>query len=1127
MTQPPAVPMTSSEGNNSPGAEATSPNHRSPVALILTLSLVALLYIFGRYGAAQDLANQRILWELDGGFQTLLGWATTLRQWTFVHKTDCAAAIAIWCAVLAVLAILFLKRKALPTTLGLLALATGGIGQALIFDDRATLGLSLLGAAFASAFAMGILQPFDKIDGFPSWRRGARGGGETRRIGKLGAVLMLALLVVVVIARTYAMTELRAAFDGESIHEMNMSRTVFGMRHYLSYSFIANASGLLQLPPQSLAYYLFGTSIFSQRFSAAIVGSFVILLSYFFVRRVAGAWPALLTAALLALAPEQLYWSRSEVTQFAAVLLVAIVLLQLAFAMSRDLSFFWTLATALWMPMCRLVYTPGWALVGLPWMLAAHSLVFGGTRRLKLLYVVPMLLLGTAMWAYSPSIVRWTFLDSSARFVSPTEVYGHSFVRRSGELRELETSELVTEQVRGVATRSWQVVEQLFDDSGLITHWYSRSNVSGKHRTIANAGLVIWAFCGFFYLLAGIRDPRAFGLMIAIGLAVTPTLMSPDPYPRRMLVIFLLLPIGAAIFAAALIRGSRDGRRNILSHLLTATTIAACFAIAAAEAQSYFELKIAPSQLLKAHRFTRPIFDQSDAVFHNLPYQARGNLAQMIALGSLDNLVEKGTAFEPVDNWITAALAPKVRYSNLVHDVIFSPEERAELRLTNPMKRLSYILEDSPKSARAQAMLKGLFPNAKSARGAGMTSYTVDRSSIDSLTQPEIILSPGRTSNRKPVQLNGVGTSTVQDPDATYSSITAGVVVAKDGWRAWTIEPACKEAALSLNGRPLAWGETTTALSGVHSMQIDVPDTCPLPTTISEVVASTQRRPAHLVSTKVATKTELRPTRAHPYEGFSAAAKIATIPMQAMDIAADSNGNVSVLAWDSRKTNVIQLDRNGRQVATWPAGADFPVAIAVADDGTHAVLYHRRIKLFSRDGKLKSDKPSPGVEQNSMVTFWGKGQILVSSRQDRSLNILGRDGALKRRIKNPVGIGRSFMEVRGIATDHKGTAVVTDESNRIFVLRAPPNAFNPSSAKAFPIEATARGIALDRRGRIVLPAENGFHIYQEDGSRLIASDPDRDMANKRFGHFPIAAVAGDGVLFALDRPRRAVWRINW
>lgn len=1132
-----------------PGPAAPPQPTGAPYTLVAASVVVlsALLYTFGDCGAAQDQHNQRILFEIDQTMRQAVGWTRQLRIDIYRNLDQLVAGFSIWCAVLFGAGLLTAGGSILPTGAGLSALCFGFWGQSLIFHGQAATGWAVLGLAFCLAFVSGALRPIDRTAGFPdAWATGPVGAPARRT--EIAALFIL--LVVTVVVRTYALTELRSPFDGESIHEMNMSRTVFGLRHYLDYSFIANASGLIQLLPQSLSFQLFGTSIFSQRFSAVMVGSFVVLLAYYFVRRIAGVWPALMTAALLCLAPEQLFWSRSEVTQFASVLLVALIVVQLSFAMARNLSFLLTLATALAMPLCRLVYTPGWALVALPWLLTGHSLVFGRARRLKALYVIPMLVLGTALWAYSPSLLRWTFLDSGAHFVSPTEVYGHSFVRRSGELRTLDTEDLLRAQVRGVATRSVMVAQHFFDDCNLITHWYNRTHVSQRHRTIANSALAVWAFCGLFYLLARLKDPRAFGMLALTGLAIVPTVMSPDPFPRRMLVVFLVLPISAAIFAAALVRGARRAGAVTVSHLLAATAALATILLALVQGSSYLEMRTAPGPLLEAHRFTRQVFAESDAIFHNLPYRARGNLAQMIAFGSLDDIVEKGTAFEPVENgaWIDAALNPTAHYSNPVDDVIFSKTERELLKRRNPMRRITFLLEKSPKSSRAIAAIKAIYPGASSSEGAGLLAIRTDRGRLDERLNPELLLGRGRPLPSSAVKLNG-RTLRTRRTDAAVSSVAAGVFVKDDSWTAWAMRPACPSATLRIDGVAVAWSETRPLLTGIHDLRLTLPEHCPPPIEITQRTGEQPPVRADLVAPELAREPALQAKPARVYAGYSDARALGKLPHQVADLAIDGD-HLSVLGWNGNKAIVTRLDLDGNELGHWDAGSEFPYSIAVDSDGTHAILTHQKIKLYSRQGELLHEAKSPGVESNSTATFWQASsspgashpqlhprpqpgaagvlahQLLVSSRQDSTLDIVDRTGRTVRRINGLYGNQGRFGRLRSVASDGVALVVVTDESNRAFVIHAEGDQFAPLRASMFAIDEARRGTAVDDRGRILIPSQRGFQIYLEDGTRLIADSPARDLESGRFGAYPIAAVRGRDI-YILDKSRRTLTRVTW
>jgi hypothetical protein len=144
---------------------------------------------------------------------------------------------------------------------------------------------------------------------------------------------------------------------------------------------------------------------------------------YWLVRRIAGVAPAILAAMLLATAPDQLFWSRSENGFFSPVPVLALLTVHVSLWMAARFSFLSVLTAAVLMPASRYFYTTCLAMFLLPLAVAGHATLFVRGAWKKLWFVVPILALGLVAWWYH---LRSCWASSTAAATSrhPAQIYG-------------------------------------------------------------------------------------------------------------------------------------------------------------------------------------------------------------------------------------------------------------------------------------------------------------------------------------------------------------------------------------------------------------------------------------------------------------------------------------------------------------------------------------------------------------------------------------------------------------------------------------------------------------------------------------------------------------------------------
>jgi len=910
------------------------------------------------------------------------------------------------------------------------------------------------------------------------------------------------------------------------LNDMIMSRTAHGLREFFRWNFLANATGALQLLTQFASYHLFGTSIFSLRYSAVVIGCVFLLVLYLVVRRYAGRRPALLAAVIAAFAPEQLYWSRQEVTHFIVAVLAGGVTLWICHAMMRRLSLLTALVAALWMPFSRLLYIAGWVLFALPPVAAAHSLLFGRTRRLKALYVLPVLAAGVVLWAATPTLLRRALIDPDLPFVSPINVYGQSFVMQQGEMRETTTAGIVRAQIVSIAAHARDVAATFFDNCGRFTHWYIRVGMIPDHTTVTDAALAVWAFCGLFYLLTQVGDVRAVTLWGLVALGAAPALMSPIPFARRMLLVFVALPIGAAIFAAVLVRLAREAGARAAAIALRATAMVAALCVAATSATSYFMLPMGVSDLLAQIRFARPLFARDDAIFHNLSFGEDGNRGLGVAFGNLDALLARDIDFQFVEapGWLAAALRLQPRFSGYLTRLTLDEERRADLAAHREVRHASFLLRDVPESAPPLQLLSELYPDAERRSGDNLVALSIDAAAAERRRRPRVLAAPDAEDPTTPL----VGfTATERATSGDAARVEAGLLIENDAWYGWRLQPDCAGARLTIDESPVEWGAVRPLLRGVHALSLSLPSACP-PVALrrsTEGLEAVDLGAGDLVSPGVAALPAAQPRAMAEYDGFTDARVLIDLGRAAVDFAADPDGGLSVLTTQGTVSTLSRFTATGAPRGRWTLQGEEPVfSLAIAADGTHAILSLSQIRWYTRDGDLLASSSLEAAGPACDVVFWGEF-LLVNHPGRGSILVFARSGEQVAEWKIWPGMKEALFEPWSLAADGHGRLLLRDSSRRAFLVRSPPEKFLPRGGEIFAVDSYVHGAAFAGE-RIVVPAQRGFEVFRDDGTRMMAVSLARDLSDTRFGAFPRAEAVGD-LLYALDREAGRVWRIRW
>ena len=453
--------------------------------------------------------------------------------------------LAVMLAAAAALLALAWRRRRTPrpaAALGATAFALAGEGA--LLAGGAVAGSLLLLAGVALVVAVGRSAEHSCGDA-PRWFGDP---GATRN----EAVLLVAVLAIATALRLYALDRVVGWFDGELTGYYAAATRLAGIP-------LANEGvdgswaplGLTFYPPYVVALRLAGTTVLALRLAAAWVGVLTIPLFYLFVRRVAGAPAALLAAALLALDPLNLGWSRSDVHPHGftlwPVLLVCLATLAALRAGTRRA---W-LATALTMGLAWHQYPSGQAAVLIPPL--ALALQAGGpdSRRARWRRGLPFLLLGVVLWFAGLPLSGWLATGRVA-LRNPFTLTGAraAWGQDPGSAGLTGRAALVS---RTAVANAADLALGIFREARVVSHQDFLPDpgpvpVRTLPWAVAVAGLL-----GTALLVRRRADPGAAVLLAWLAAAPLPALLAAEAYPKRAATLFPALIAIAAVFAVWLV----------------------------------------------------------------------------------------------------------------------------------------------------------------------------------------------------------------------------------------------------------------------------------------------------------------------------------------------------------------------------------------------------------------------------------------------------------------------------------------------------------------------------------------------------------------------------------------------
>jgi len=1073
----------------------------------------AAVLVSGSRAAAR---GERVLGGLDPLFLGFRRLALPLLETVWERRTGLGAALIAACAVLAFLALRKGLRSGAPVALGAAAAALATAGQLLLVAGRIVAGWLFYGAGVAAAAAAGALAPLAAVPSVPALPRPDVPPGPEERPGKppgrRESAVLLALLLLALLTRAWALNELPASFDAEMISTQTQSRTAFGLSEFVRSEFVGTSNGVVTPLTNRAVYAALGTSITSMRVTALLWGLLAVGLFWGLARRLlAGlAGPAAATLLFVA-APEQLFWSRSEVSIFAPMAVIGLLLAHAGLSMTRRFRAGPVLVAALLTPVSRLFYTAAHVLVVYPFLLGGHALlaVKGAARRAAA--SLPVLALGIGLWILSVSAAQ-ALVSGRFEFVHPARVRGEA-AWRAGLPPEAGAVEVASAQASRLLANLRSVAAGLTYHEGYSTHWTQRAVVSPPHNTTIGMGLAILAAAGLGWLFGQPRDRRSALLLLWLGLGLLPGCLSEEPDARRNSVLFAPLLLSAGIFVVALVRLARERAGRAGGLWAAGLGGVSLFGVALAGFASHLLLPVGPLAADQQIRFAAPLFSDGSAVLHGLFYRE----GKTIAFGQLDRLLRPtGPCYQFVerDGLLQAVLSPSCDYREEVYQLTLPPETIAKRRSAAAPQRIGYLATDEPWGRRLLAILRAVHPAAPvrverfPAVSETLFAVETDRADLDAARRPETV--------------DGV--------------TTGGFLLPRDGWWDAEVEPPCAGARLVLGADRWDGRGERPLLAGVHPFRLSRPAGCggPARLVLRDVRDGGRIEPV-LVAPRVAALPEARAADAVSVPAFGAATPFVRFPFLPSDVARDATGRVWALGMSDFAWQLVAVDAEGRETGT--ARPDLPRdpstgTLALSPDGGAATLALNVVELYDAELRRTARWELPPGVVASDALFLPDGRLLVVTNQNR-LDLFTPGGRLEESFVSWSGDTGRFAAPVGVALGPAGLLAVAEASGDVELFHLSSSGFpavhlrtlHPETGAA-PFTNDLRGIAFDGEGRLLLPynPERPPLRLDLEGRRLLSATAAGDLSAKGFGS-PYRFLETPEGLLVLDRREATLWSV--
>ena len=1089
------------------GKEAGSALRNSLPIVSAGAASFALLCAVAFQGRSEAARGDRVLHNLDFLVFRFRAGATLILEWSYAHRSFLACFATLFLAATTAAACARGGRRGLPAALLSTAAVAAVWGEILLLDARA-FGWALFAAAILAAAAAARMRPLALTPGFPAWPEESALESPTGRTlpGWTESLGLFALFVLALFTRAWAINQLPSNFDEEMISVQTQSRTGHGLRQFIATEFVGTSNGLATPATNRVMFAALGVSLYATRVTALVWGLAAVPLFWGLVRRLCGGALATFGATLLFVcAPEQLFWSRSEVSVFAPVAALGLLFAHAGLSMVRRFGLAPVLIAACVTPLCRFFYTAGHVLFVYPALLAGHAALFARGVARRALGALPVLLIGIAAWVASVSIAV-AAAGGPRRFIDPARVRGEP-AWRAGFSSTASAAEVLRGQASRVAGNLASVGASLTSHQAYASHWYERfAAVPGRDPMVC-VGLTILAAVGLGYLLGQIAERRAALVLFWLGLGLLPGVLSDEPDARRLSVIFVPILLLAALVVTAWVRLARDAGGRLAGNLARAGAGLAIAGVSASGLAANLLLPVAPIVRDEEIRFARPLVEKSDVVLHNLFYR----FGKTLEFGFLDRLLSPaGPCMQFVDRGdeLLSILRPSCDFSEEVYGLTMAPLEIESRRRALRAARVSYLFRDTPPARQAVSVLPAIDPGARiverdwPSMGERLLAFEVNPEALRAATAPEE--SPG--------------------------GVRGGFLVPKPGWYRLALDPPCPLARVAVGASRWNGEEERPLLPGIFPFEISGPAgrvSRARPVLAASGVAGTFA-PA-LTAPALALLPETRGVEPVSFAGWPHAREVLRTADRISDFGVDREGRLYALFLRDQSWEIRRYSRDG--VETVRVRAELPLdastgTLLVEPEGGCIAFSLRVFERFDENLARQGRWELPDDLAGSHVAHLPGGHLAVLTGS--FLHILGANGRVES-VWGPEGERRGRFELP-IAVAFEGDRLaVIEEAGGVYVFRLAENpiALRPESrfTLAFarePHPEYLRGAAFDGP-RLLVPysPEEAPLIVDVRGTRLMparsSSDLRRwDLASPyRFSHASHELFVLDGAVSAI------------
>jgi hypothetical protein len=263
------------------------------------------------------------------------------------------------------------------------------------------------------------------------------------------------------------------------------------------------------------------------------------------------------------------------------------------------------------------------------------------------------------------------------------------------------------------------------------------------------------------------------------------------------------------------------------------------------------------------------------------------------------------------------------------------------------------------------------------------------------------------------------------------------------------------------------------------------------------------------------------------YPGYADATQLVKLSGRSADLAIGPDGTLNLAAMVQGRWHLQKVAPDGTPLGSWDIGAPReldPGTMAVANDGTVAILFGRQVFLMAPDGRRIGAWDNIWFVWETQIAFWGDRLLATIPHRD-SIAVFSRSGELLNEVRNFDGGPGRFFAPSSFAFTPAGDVLVLQPDGKALRLRTPTDDFKPQFVREFAVASTSPGVSFDGPDQILLPTGNVVDVYNGEGTRLMAATPAADLSRIKIGKSARARAAG-GIVYVLDPEGGRVWKLQ-